>query len=61
MDKEGFTIHDSPLKKRHKERFKEFSSEALSAAELSVLISGRRISGESVLSTSQRLLKRFGV
>jgi DNA repair protein RadC len=61
MDKEGFTIHDSPLKKRPREKFKEFSSEALSTAELSVLISGRGISGESVLSTLQRLLKRFGV
>jgi DNA repair protein RadC len=56
----SFTIHDLPVSERPRERLLKFGIEALSAQEILALIMGRGISGESVMVTAQRLLRRFG-
>jgi len=56
----SFTIHDLPKPERPRERLQKFGPEALSAQELLALILGRGVSGESVLTTAQKLLVKFG-
>ena len=58
--KDSFTIHDLPVSERPRERLQKFGAEALSAQEILALILGRGVSGESVMVTGQRLLRRFG-
>ena len=58
--KQSFTIHDLPVSERPRERLQKFGVEALSAQEILALILGRGIAGESVMTTAQRLLSRFG-
>jgi len=58
--KDSFTIHDLPISERPRERLQKFGADALSAPEILALILGRGIAGESVLTTAQRLLSRFG-
>lgn len=58
--KKSFTIHDLPKPERPRERLQKFGPEALSAQELLALILGRGVSGESVLTTAQKLLVQFG-
>ena len=58
--KESFTIHDLPISERPRERLQKFGVEALSAPEILALILGRGIAGESVMTTAQRLLSKFG-
>ena len=58
--KKSFTIHDLPVSERPRERLQKFGAEALSAPEILALILGRGIAGESVMTTAQRLLSRFG-
>jgi DNA repair protein RadC len=58
--KDTFTVRDLPLSDRPRERLLKFGVEALNSQELLAIILGRGIKGESVLSTSQTLLKRFG-
>jgi DNA repair protein RadC len=55
----SMTIHDMPQAERPRERLQSLGAEALSAVEILALILGRGISGESVMITAQRLLKRF--
>jgi DNA repair protein RadC len=57
--KDSFTVHDLPRDERPRERLLKLGSEALSAQEILALILGRGIRGESVMVTSQNLLKRF--
>jgi DNA repair protein RadC len=56
----SMTIHDLPVSERPRERLQRLGVEALSAQEILALILGRGISGESVMVTAQRLLRRFG-
>ena len=58
--KKSFTIHDLPVSERPRERLQRFGVEALSAQEILALILGRGIAGESVMTTTQRLLSQFG-
>jgi len=58
--KDSFTIHDLPISERPRERLQKFGADALSAQEILALILGRGIAGESVMTTAQRLLSRFG-
>jgi DNA repair protein RadC len=58
--KDSFTVHDLPPSERPRERLLKFGIEALSTQELLAIILGRGIKGESVLSTSQKLLTKFG-
>ena len=58
--KKSFTIHDLPISERPRERLQKFGVEALSAQEILALILGRGIAGESVMTTTQRLLSQFG-
>jgi DNA repair protein RadC len=58
--KKSFTIHDLPLSERPRERLQKFGVEVLSAQEILALILGRGIAGESVMTTAQRLLAKFG-
>ena len=58
--KDSFTVHDLPLGERPRERLFKLGSEALSAQEILALILGRGIRGESVIETSNKLLRRFG-
>jgi len=58
--KDSFTIHDLPISERPRERLQKFGADALSAPEILALILGRGIAGESVMTTAQRLLSRFG-
>lgn len=60
MMKQSFTVRDLPQQERPRERLQEFGSEALSAQELLALILGRGSGGESVMTTAQKLLARFG-
>ena len=53
------TVLDLPPSQRPRERLAALGSEALSEQELLSCILGRGIAGESVLVTSQRLLKSF--
>ena len=54
------TIHDLPISERPRERLQKLGAEVLSAQELLALILGRGIAGESVMTTAQRLLSKFG-
>lgn len=56
----ALTVRDLPQAERPRERMAMAGAEALSAAELIACILGRGISGESVLTTAQRLMARFG-
>jgi DNA repair protein RadC len=56
----SMTIHDLPAAERPRERLQRLGVEALSAQEILALLLGRGISGESVMVTAQRLLRRFG-
>ncbi len=58
--KDSFTIHDLPISERPRERLQKFGVEALSAPEILALLLGRGIAGESVMTTTQRLLSKFG-
>lgn len=58
--KNSFTIHDLPISERPRERLQKFGADALSAPEILALILGRGFAGESVMTTAQRLLSRFG-
>jgi len=58
--KKSFTIHDLPISERPRERLQKYGVEALSAQEILALILGRGIAGESVMTTTQRLLSQFG-
>jgi DNA repair protein RadC len=58
--KDSFTISDMPLKDRPRERLKELGADNLSSIELLAVIMGRGIRGESVITTAQRLLDKFG-
>jgi len=58
--KDSFIIHDLPISERPRERLQKFGADALSAQEILALILGRGIAGESVMTTAQRLLSRFG-
>jgi len=58
--KKSFTIHDLPISERPRERLQKLGVEALSAQEILALILGRGIAGESVMTTTQRLLSQFG-
>ena len=58
--KQSFTVHDLPPAERPRDRLQEFGSEALSAQELLALVFGRGVGGESVMTTAQKLLARFG-
>jgi len=49
-----------PVSERPRERLQKFGVEALSAQEILALILGRGIAGESVMTTTQRLLSQFG-
>lgn len=54
------TVRDLPLADRPRERLAALGAEALSQQELIACLLGRGGSGESVLTTAQRLLGRFG-
>jgi len=58
--KKQFTVNDLPPKERPRERLKSLGAEALSSTELLAIIMGRGVSGESVIVTAQRLLKKYG-
>lgn len=58
--KQSFTVRDLPREERPRERLQKFGAEALSAQELVALILGKGVSGESVATTAQKLLARFG-
>jgi DNA repair protein RadC len=60
LEYRSLTIHDLPAAERPRERLQRLGVEALSAQEILALILGRGISGESVMTTAQRLLGRFG-
>ncbi len=55
----ALTVRDLPVAERPRERMARAGAEGLSAAELVACILGRGVSGESVLTTAQRLLGRF--
>jgi len=55
-----FTVLDLPVKERPRERLQELGARSLSAQELLALVLGRGASGESVMTTAQRLLAEFG-
>ena len=58
--KAPLTVRDLPAEERPRERLAASGAEALAAAELIACVLGRGIAGESVLTTAQRLLGRFG-
>lgn len=58
--KDSFTVRDLPVNERPRERLLRLGSEALSAQEVLALILGRGVKGESVIDTSQKLIRRFG-
>lgn len=58
--KAGFTVRDLPSPERPRERLAALGPSALSQQELLACLLGRGCSGESVLTTAQRLLSRFG-
>ncbi len=60
IKQQSFTMRDLPQGERPRERLQEFGSEALSAQELLALVLGRGVGGESVMTTAQKLLARFG-
>ncbi len=56
----AFTIHDLPKSERPRERLIENGADNLSSVELLAVILGRGIKGESVMTTAQKLLTKFG-
>jgi len=58
--KKQFTVKDLPPEERPRERLKMLGPEALSSTELLAIIMSRGVSGESVVVTAQRLLKKYG-
>jgi DNA repair protein RadC len=58
--KQSFTVRDLPQQERPRERLQKFGAEALSAQELLAVVLGRGISGESVMTTAQKLISQFG-
>lgn len=58
--KAALTVRDLPAAERPRERLAQQGAGALAAAELIACVLGRGISGESVLTTAQRLLAKFG-
>lgn len=58
--KKQFTVKDLPPEERPRERLRALGAEALSSTELLAIIMGRGISGESVMVTAQRLIKKYG-
>lgn len=56
----SLTVRDLPLADRPRERMAALGSEALSQQELIACLLGRGSAGDSVLTTAQRLLARFG-
>ncbi len=58
--KAAFTVRDLPQAERPRERLAALGSSALSQQELLACLLGRGCAGESVITTAQRLLSRFG-
>jgi DNA repair protein RadC len=56
----SFTLYDLPKSERPRERLKEVGAYKLSPVELIALVLGKGVKGESVISTAQKLLERFG-
>lgn len=56
----SFTVHDLPKSERPRERLIELGADSLSSVELLAVILGRGIKGESVMTTAQKLLTKFG-
>ena len=56
----ALTVRDLPVLDRPRERLQALGPEAVSQQELIACLLGRGGSGESVLTTAQRLLSRFG-
>lgn len=56
----NFTVRDLPVADRPRERLAALGAEVLSQQELIACLLGRGSAGESVLTTVQRLLSRFG-
>lgn len=56
----SFTINDLPSEERPRERLVKLGEQALSGQELIQLILGRGVSGESVSTTAQKMLSKFG-
>lgn len=54
------TVRDLPSSERPRERLAALGTQALSGQELLACLLGRGFSGESVMTTAQRLLNRFG-
>jgi DNA repair protein RadC len=55
----SFTVADLPTEERPRERLAALGPEALSIHELLAIILSRGINGESVMTTSQKLLSQF--
>lgn len=60
MNGASFTVRDMPIDERPRERMMALGPQVLNAQELLALILGRGIAGESVMTTSQKLLTQFG-
>ena len=60
MEKATITVRDLPLSDRPRERLSALGEQALSQQELIACLLGSGFAGESVLTTAQRLLGRFG-
>ena len=59
-EKAAFTVRDLPPSDRPRERLSTLGAEALSQQELIACLLSRGFSGESVLTTAQRLLAQLG-
>lgn len=57
--KKSFTVADLPTEERPRERLAALGPEALAIHELLAIILSRGINGESVMTTSQKLLSQF--
>lgn len=55
----NFTVMDLPLEERPRERLLQIGADGLSAQELIAVVLGRGISGRSVLTIAQDLIKQF--
>lgn len=60
MKRSAFTVRDLPSSERPRERLAALGARALSQQELLACLLGRGCAGESVITTAQRLLSRFG-
>lgn len=58
--KKTFTVRDLPPSERPRERLSKFGPAALSVQELLALLLGKGTNGESVLTTAQKILNKFG-